>query len=379
MSLVRLADRYRVGDVIGRGGMADVHAAVDERLERDVAVKIMRPGSVAADDLEARFDDEARIAASLQHPNVVAVYDTGATDDGRPYIIMERLPGETLADRMRNGPLPDPAVRAIAEDVLAALGAAHAAGIVHRDIKPGNILLTDDGRAKIADFGIARESDTLLVDPTTTNALTGTPAYLAPERIEGGAATARSDIWALGVVLYEALAGNKPFDGPTPLAVAMAVRDGEAPRLNGGDPALVTVIDRAMSRDPNLRYATAAEMASAINVDATQRIDDSTVVLAAPAPAAAAAVPPWWRRLPSRTLSIAGATAAAIALLIGIGLVAGRSDDGGPSVPAKPVGAQATTLPITTVTSTPPTVQPVQAPVATVRRRAGKGRKGGRD
>jgi eukaryotic-like serine/threonine-protein kinase len=343
--------------------MADVFAAVDQRLQRDVAVKITRPGAAGSDDVEARFEDEARVAAGLQHPNVVAVFDTGTADDGRPFIVMERLPGDTLADRMRDGPLPDLVVRALADDVLAALASAHAAGIVHRDIKPGNILMSEEGHAKIADFGIARESDSLLVDPTTTNALTGTPAYIAPERIDGKPATARSDIWALGVVLYEALAGRKPFDALTPVAVALAVRDGKPTPLTklrpGVDPVLAATVGRAMAPDPNHRFASAAEMAAALN-------RDPTVLLR---------VPPALRRVPRRTVAMVGALFA-IALLIAIGLAVGRTG-GGSDVPANPVSAQVTTTaaPTTTIITV---VQPVEAPPLTARRRA-KGKRGGND
>ncbi len=394
MTSMRLGDRFEVGDVIGRGGMADVHTAFDQRLQRDVAVKIMRPGSIAPDDMAARFEDEARVAARLNHPNVVSVYDTGVTDDGLPYIVMERLPGETLGDRMRAGALSDAAVRVLADDVLAAMAAAHAAGIVHRDIKPGNILLTEDGHAKIADFGIARESNTLLVDPTTTNALTGTPAYLAPERVDGKPATARSDIWALGVVLYEALAGRKPFDGPSPLAVAMAVRDDDPTPLRelrpDVDPTLAAAVTRAMAGDPAARFATAAEMATAMNqdpaatvVDGAGVVDgppvDPTRTLMAPSPLAAA----WWRRVPRRTVLAAGGLAGAAVLLIGLGVAASRDDP--PATPVNPASAVVSTTVAPVVTTTPSSIAPSaqvqqddETPVRTVRRRSGK-RKGDDD
>jgi serine/threonine protein kinase len=383
-----LAERYEIAEIIGRGGMGDVYAGRDRRLQRDVAIKVMRPGAVGVADAEARFEDEARVAARLQHPNVVAVYDTGTTGDGRPFIVMERLPGVTLADQMRAGPLSQDAVRVVADDVLAAMAAAHAAGILHRDIKPGNILMTEDGRAKIADFGVAREADTdsLLVDPTTTNALSGTPAYLAPERLAGQPATAASDIWALGVVLYEALAGRKPFDGPTPIAVAMAVRDGDNPPLEevapDTDPTLTAAVNRAMNGDPAQRFQTAREMRAAVagvpaDVDATVvdlPVVDRTIV-AGPAPLAAA---PWWRRLSPRAAAIALGAAAAILLLVGIGVAAGRSsDDHTPVTPARPANAEVTTTaaPTTTLTTTAPVqnVQPVVPPQ--VRRRA-RGKKG---
>ncbi len=372
MSRVLLCDRYEIGDVIGRGGMADVHEGTDARLQRDVAVKIVRSNGNSMPDAGARFDDEARVAARLQHPNVVAVYDTGTTDDDRAFIVMERLPGETLADRIRQGPMNEAQVRVIADDVLAALAAAHAAGVVHRDIKPGNILLTDDGHAKVADFGIARESETLLVDPTTTDALTGTPAYVAPERVVGEPATARSDIWALGVVLYEALAGRKPFEGTTPLATAMAVRDGGATPLAelrpDVDPAFAAVVTRALAADPADRYASATEMAAATRagVDADATHVDQTMMLTAPVATAATpattAGPALRPRVPGRVLALAAIALGVVLLLIGIGMAAGRDDTPRSETPATPAASETptTAAPTTTtptVTTTAPALQ----------------------
>ena len=149
-----LGGRYRLGALLGRGGMAEVYDAVDERLDRPVAVKLLRPTMALRHDVRRRFESEARSAARLSHPNAVAVFDTGQDGDV-PWLVMERLPGETLADRMQRGPLDADWVRRMAGDVLGALGAAHAAGLVHRDVKPGNILLDDNDCAKVADFGIA--------------------------------------------------------------------------------------------------------------------------------------------------------------------------------------------------------------------------------
>jgi serine/threonine-protein kinase len=251
--------------------MADVFDGVDERLGRPVAVKVLRPDLVRRPEVRARFEQEARSAARLSHPNVVGVYDTGEDDDGTPYFIMERLPGETLADRMAAGP-QDPAwVVRMAGDVLGALAAAHAAGVVHRDVKPGNILLADDGCAKVADFGIAKTAEEAAGgDTTATGTLLGTPAYLAPERIDGRPATPQSDLYSFGVVLYEALAGTKPFSGETPVAVANAIRHDEPEPLAwlrpGIDPALATAVQTAMSKNPSQRFTDASEMASALGV-----------------------------------------------------------------------------------------------------------------
>ncbi|MDP9442205.1 MAG: protein kinase, partial [Actinomycetota bacterium] len=198
-----LAGRYRLGSLLGRGGMAEVYDAFDERLDRWVAVKVLRPEMAAQEGVRTRFEGEARSAARLAHPNVVAIYDTGEEGD-TPFIVMERLPGETLADRMAAGPVDTHWLLRVAGDVLLALGAAHAAGIVHRDVKPGNILIAADGCAKVADFGIAKSLEVAAgADLTNTNQLVGTPAYLAPERLNGQPATPQSDLYAVGVVLYE--------------------------------------------------------------------------------------------------------------------------------------------------------------------------------
>ena len=281
-----LGRRYRLGPLLGRGGMAEVYEGHDERLDRAVAVKVLRPEMAADTGVRDRFEAEARSAARLSHPNVVAVFDTGE-DEGTPYLVMERLPGETLADRMAAGPVDQAWLRRVAGDVLGALGAAHAAGLVHRDVKPGNILLAADGCAKVADFGIAKSLE-VVGDLTGTGLLVGTPAYLAPERLDGRPATERSDLYALGVVLYEALAGTKPFVGDTPVAMAQAVLHDVPPRLvevrPDVDPDLAAAAERSMARDPSSRPASAREMARLLAGDGPAH--DDTVALAS-----AAAVP----------------------------------------------------------------------------------------
>ncbi|HWC12642.1 MAG TPA: serine/threonine-protein kinase, partial [Acidimicrobiales bacterium] len=268
-----IADRYEVGELLGRGGMAEVRAGTDRRLGRPVAIKFLLPEMAARADIRTRFEAEARAAASLSHPNAVAVFDTGE-HDGAAYIVMERLPGETLADRMGARP-PDAggadvdAVRTLATEVLGALGAAHAAGRVHRDGKPANILGAADGRAKVADFGIAKSvQDTPAGDLTLTGQLLGTPAYLAPERLDGAPASPQADIWSLGVVLYELLAGVRPFVADTPLGIARAAAAGAHRPLAEArpdlDPALVAAVERAIDPDPSARFASAPEMAAAL-------------------------------------------------------------------------------------------------------------------
>jgi serine/threonine-protein kinase len=293
--------RYRVGPLLARGGMADVYDGFDTRLGRPVAVKILRPAMAARPEVRRRFEDEARAAARLSHPNVVAVFDTGE-DEGEPWIVMECLSGETLAHKMAaaDGPLPLDWTLRVAGDVLGALSAAHAAGIIHRDVKPGNILFSDEGCAKVGDFGIAKSIEHV-GDATTAGLLLGTPRYLAPERIEGRPSTAASDIYSMGVILYEAFSGQPAFAGDTPVSTAYNVQHTTPTPLAQVRPDLpapvVAAVERAMRRDPAERFSTAAEMGAALRdarpVDLehsdTEMIDlrDPTVVLA-PDPTAAA-------------------------------------------------------------------------------------------
>ena len=260
-----IAGRYAVGDTLGRGGMGEVRAGRDLRLERDVAIKLLSPEVAVRPKTRDRFEAEARAAARLSHSNIVLVYDSGE-HDGVPFLVMERLPGRTLADELAHGPLPVERVRTLGAQVLAALGAAHAAGIVHRDVKPGNVLLTPDGTAKVADFGIAKSVDG--VDLTTTGMLLGTPAYLSPEQLAGEPATPASDIYAVGVMLYEALTGAKPYTGASPLALARAVEAGRPTPLYSLRPDapsdLVAAIERAMEKEPARRFSTADQMAAAL-------------------------------------------------------------------------------------------------------------------
>jgi serine/threonine protein kinase len=268
-----IAGRYRLGSRLGRGGMAEVFDAFDERLQRRVALKVLRKEVAADAAMRQRFEAEARAAARLSHPAVVSVFDSGE-HQGRAFLIMERLPGETLADRIKAGPVDQTWLKQAAADVLSALAAAHAIGLIHRDIKPGNILITEDDRVKVADFGIAKS----LVgagggggeDLTQVGMVLGTPAYLAPERLAGEPANVGTDLYALGVVLYEAATGHKPAKGA---ADATVVAGGTAPTVaqrSGAaaagdpplDPALARVVRRSMAPDPRDRYASADAMAA---------------------------------------------------------------------------------------------------------------------
>jgi eukaryotic-like serine/threonine-protein kinase len=205
---VVLEQRYHITELLARGGMSDVFQARDTALDRDVAIKAMRVG--AAD--RRRFQTEVRILAALDHPNLVRVLDAGTVED-QPFVVLDLVAGPTLAHRMTMGPLPAGEVRSIGADVAAALEHVHAARIVHRDVKPSNILLGPDGRARLGDFGIA-----LLLDATgltVTAELAGTAAYLAPEQVAGGEVTPAADIYSLGLVLLEALTGERAFAGTT--------------------------------------------------------------------------------------------------------------------------------------------------------------------
>ena len=216
--------RYRLGERIGRGGMGEVFAAHDLRLDREVALKLLRMDLAEQVGMRERVVAEARLAARLTHPHVVGVLDTGE-QDGRPFVVMERLSGRTLGDELAAGPMPAERVRDVGLQVLRALAAAHELGIVHRDVKPGNVLDAGVGTWKVADFGIAKwvHADETL---TGTGELMGSPSYLAPERIEGEQAGPASDLYAVGVLLYESLCGRKPFEGDDPFALATAIREG---------------------------------------------------------------------------------------------------------------------------------------------------------
>jgi len=243
--------------------MGEVRAGRDLRLHRDVAVKLLRADMSAQPMVRERFEAEARSAARLVHPHVVAVFDSGE-DAGTLFLVMERLAGRTLADAIEDGPMDPGAVRDLGVQILDALAAAHAAGLIHRDIKPANVLAAGQGSWKVADFGIAKSVE--VADPalTSTGLIVGTPAYLAPERLAGGQATAGGDLFAVGVVLYEALTGRRSRD----LATPMSPYGQPLPPLDGLrrglPPDLVAVVTKAMDPDPSARFSSAGEMAACL-------------------------------------------------------------------------------------------------------------------
>ena len=282
-----VAGRYVLGEELGRGGMGVVRRAHDQRLARDVAVKLLDRQSRERPEALARFEYEARAAAALVHPNVVRVYDYGEDGDV-VYLVMEALPGRTLSDEIARGRIAPERLVDIATDVLAGLAAAHDRGVVHRDIKPGNVLFDDHDRAKLGDFGVATSGSQHL---TQTGLVLGTPAYVAPERLTGQRATSQSDLYALGVLCYEALSGERPFTGDAPLVVARMIERGEPVHLHDRcpdlPPALCDVVMRAMDREPSRRFASAGEFASALH-DAMVAPDDRTVAVERGAPTAPA-------------------------------------------------------------------------------------------
>jgi len=253
--------RYRATEKIGSGGMADVYKAVDEVLGRTVAVKVLHARYAADPNFVARFRQEAQAAANLSHPNIVNIYDWGR-DGETYYIVMEYVNGIDLKSLVtERGPLDPLKAAEYATQVCAALGVAHGYDIIHRDIKPHNIVLTPDGAIKVMDFGIARAGNTTM---TQTGSVLGTAQYLSPEQAQGRALTPASDLYSLGVTLYEMVTGKVPFEGDTPVATAlMQVNDTPTPprQIRGSiPPGLEAVILRAMRKDPAQRYSSAAEM-----------------------------------------------------------------------------------------------------------------------
>jgi beta-lactam-binding protein with PASTA domain/predicted Ser/Thr protein kinase len=264
-----LGGRYEVGELLGYGGMAEVHLGRDLRLGRDVAIKMLRTDLARDHTFQLRFRREAQNAAVLNHPGIAAVYDTGeeqaATGEALPYIVMEYVAGQTLKDILAaEGRLQPRRALEITADICAALEFSHRHGIIHRDVKPGNVMLTPNGQVKVMDFGIARDLASGATTMTQTSAVIGTAQYLSPEQARGEAVDARSDVYATGCVLFELLVGHPPFIGDSPVSVAYQhVReDPPAPsQLNPEvGPDIDAVVLKALSKNPINRYQSAAEM-----------------------------------------------------------------------------------------------------------------------
>src|SRR5713101_169874 len=256
-------DRYELVGHVARGGMAQVYLAKDLLLGRPVALKVLFPELSVDEAFVARFRREAQAAANLSHPHIVSIYDWGEGE--RTYfMVMEYVDeGRTLAQEIRGGPLPPEKAASIAADVAGALAFAHSNGVIHRDVKPGNVLMDSNGQVKVADFGIARavgDQDGL----TKTGAVMGTATYFSPEQAQGYGVDARSDIYSLGVVLYEMVTGKPPFAGENPVAIAYQhVREDPVPprQINRAvPPSLEAIILQAMAKDPAQRYQSADDM-----------------------------------------------------------------------------------------------------------------------
>lgn len=378
---VLLAGRYEVRGRLGRGGMAEVCDGWDTRLRRPVAIKLLDQAVSAQSGMRNRFDAEAQAAAALNHPNIVAIYDTGE-HDGRPFIVMERLPGGTLADEVRHGPLSQERVHAMLDNVLAALTEAHRAAILHRDIKPGNILVAAGGETmKVADFGIAKTPE---ATKTLTGHILGTIAYLSPERLAGAPACVADDLYAVGVVGYEALAGHRPFPQENMAALAGAILHGRPPQLAGlrpdVDPSLIMLIERAMAHDPRQRFVSAEEMRAWLHHGRTAA---AAMPVAAPpyprtklleVPVAGRPTNTFFPALVSSTTSrrrkVLGLLAVlAVLILVPLALALDASSSHAPGVPA----TTSTPAPVPANSAAPPPSPPPQQPPGPVLHGPGKG------
>jgi serine/threonine protein kinase/tetratricopeptide (TPR) repeat protein len=299
--------RYRILSLLGSGGMGDVYRAHDSRLDREVALKFLKPMSTGRD--AAAILAEARAASALSHANVCHLHEVDEAE-GHTFLVMELVEGQTLAAAIANGPLAADRVTRYGAQIAAALDHAHQRGIVHRDLKAANVMVTRDGHAKVLDFGIARRSSTQLAETTRSVApferddqIAGTLAYMAPEVIQSAAADARSDIWALGIVLFEMIAGRRPFDGASPFDLASAIVNAPTPELPPHTPAgLRTIVNRCLRKVPGERYQHAAEVAAALDAAAIGASPGATtsartplLALVALTVVLAAAAAWWWR------------------------------------------------------------------------------------
>lgn len=369
-----LSGRYRWRASLGQGAMGEVWLADDLLLGRAVAIKAIRPDPHAGIDRAAveRMAREARVAARLQHPNVVAVFDL-LHSDGQPHVVMEYVRGESLAERIRrSGRLSPAEAGQLIAQVAAALEAAHGAGIVHRDVKPANILIADDGTAKLADFGIARAAGDATL--TQTGMVIGTPAYLAPEVARGGESSPSSDVWALGATLYLAMEGSAPFGqaGDNTLAVlARVLSESPAPPRSAGElaPLIVAMLDREPAHRPTagqVRLALAGQPAEVTRpVDSPTRVrptgptTDSTIRRTA---VAVLAAEPVSRTAPKRRRAPVVAVVGVLALIVaGAALALSQAHHhAAPTAATTPVSARP--LPTSTISTTRAAVAPLTRP-----------------
>ena len=358
-----LGERYEIGGVLGRGGMAEVHRGRDLRLGREVAVKVLRSDLARDPSFQVRFRREAQAAASLNHPAIVAVYDTGedrSPTGATPYIVMEYVEGETLRDVLRReGVLQPERAMSLAADICAALDFSHRNGIVHRDVKPGNVMITPQGTVKVMDFGIARAVSDSAATMTSTAAVIGTAQYLSPEQARGESVDARSDVYSLGCLLYELVTGAPPFTGDSPVSVAYQhVR--EDPRLPSSvNPAIPADLDaivlKALSKNPANRYQSAAEMRNDLlrslagqRVEATPVMGDAEKTAIIGAPPGGYGDNDWDddgadRKRRNRIIAAVVAGLLLIGAVVGVALLVNSGEE----APAAPAVAQVTVPPLT--------------------------------
>src|SRR5512137_3030685 len=269
---------YEVKALLGAGGMGQVWRAHDTRLERDVALKVLPAGSLGDESARARLIREARLASKLNHPHICTIYEVGESD-GQMFIAMELVEGQPLSARLADGPLPVEQILRYGQQMADALAHAHGRGVVHRDFKSANVVVTPDGQVKVLDFGLAKRlTGEDLAEATTVSRQTltgpgmvaGTLAYMAPEQLRGQPADARSDIWALGAVLYELAAGQRPFQGQTGFELSSAILSQPLPPLPSSVPApLAGVIDRCLTKEPGERYQQGTEVRAALEAVAS--------------------------------------------------------------------------------------------------------------
>ena len=293
ISGVQLGGRYRLDERIASGGMGDVWRGTDEVLGRIVAIKILLPALLEQRGFAERFRGEARTMATINHPGVVDVYDYGS-DQSVAYLVMEYVDGDPLSRTLeRVGRLTPARTMALVAQAADALHAAHEKGIVHRDVKPGNLLVRPNGTLVLTDFGIARSA--VVAQLTAAGSVLGTASYISPEQAAGGTATPHSDVYGLGVVAYQCLAGHRPFDGDTPLEIAMKhVRETPRPLPRDIPPAVRAIVERAMAKDPAFRWPSAATLAAAARQAAAALAGASAPRPVSPAPTsgAPASAPP---------------------------------------------------------------------------------------
>jgi eukaryotic-like serine/threonine-protein kinase len=271
MSLTNIG-RYEIEQELAHGGMAVVYRARDPYMKRQVAVKLLPHQPTTELDFRVRFQQEAEIIAALEHTNIVSVYDYGEHEQ-QPFIVMRYMRGGTLAGHLQNGPITLRQLAPIVEKIAGALDAAHGQNVIHRDLKPGNILFDEQNQAFLADFGLAK-----ILESTTTQSgsmVCGTPSYMSPEQIRALDIDGRSDIYSLGVIIYEALSGQIPFRAKTALSTAVAHLTDPIPSILDVKPDLPAgcelIIERALAKEPEDRYQTAAELANAVNLVAAGR------------------------------------------------------------------------------------------------------------